>query len=203
MSGRIGLGAAAIAMAWMLTGCTGNPINAHTGGNYYKLGLEAEAQGDYTLARENYRRALTNAQLGYLGPAAEAGCLYEWSRVTGYLGHYHEAERGFNEVLTLIDKAGRSADELRTPALSELARLLYDTGQYARAVPVYETAVSELQRFRLQMSDPVGFADFLMEYAQSLRAVGLVAEADAVSRRAAALREDHPGIAAKFRPKRY
>jgi hypothetical protein len=42
-----------------------------------------------------------------------------------------------------------------------------------------------------------------MEYAQSLRAVGLVAEADAVSRRAAALREDHPGIAAKFRPKRY
>ncbi len=65
--------------------------------------------------------------MGNLGPAPEAYSLYEWSRVTGYLGMYADAEKGFNDVLILIDKAGEKAKDLRAPALGELARLLHDT----------------------------------------------------------------------------
>ena len=76
--------------------------------------------------------------MGNLGPTPEAYAMYEWSRVTGYLGMYANAEKGFNDVLALIEKSGGKAENLRPPTLTELARLLHDTNQYEKAIKAFE-----------------------------------------------------------------
>src|ERR1700704_5364652 len=114
-----------------------------------------------------------------------------------------EAEGGFTSVLALIDKAEGKADTLRAAALCELARLLHDTKQHPRAIPAYEQAIDELQRREAPQKDPVGFAEFLDDYAESLRAVGEQKAAKAVAQRSAAIKQDNPKNTARLTPRRY
>ena len=194
---------AAVVSLSTLTGCVSNPINAYTGSRYYDYGFQAADAGDYALARTNFYRALVNAQMGNLGPAAEASCAYELARMSGYVGMYPDAEKDFNDTLVLIDKAKGKADKLRAPTLCELARLLYDTGQYRKAIPVYEKALGELEKTSVAKDDPIGFADFLDDYGSCLRAAGESARGDEIAHRAAVVREENKGLTAKFIPKRY
>ena len=193
----------ALVVTAFLTGCISNPINARTGANYYELGMEAERNGDFVLARQNYSRAYSNAQMGNLGPKAEAYSMYEWSRVTGYLGMYADAEKGFNDVLELIDKSDGKAENLRPPAFAELARLLHDTNQHEKAVPIYKRAVAELDARDILKSDPIGFTIVLDDYSQSLRAIGNVPLADEEAAKSLSIKEANKGIRAKFIGKRY
>jgi tetratricopeptide (TPR) repeat protein len=193
---------AAVVSLSILTGCA-NPINAYTADKYYNYGIQAAHAGDYALARTNFYRAYVNTQMGNLGPAAEASCAYEVARMTGYVGRYADAERDFNETLILIEKAKGKADELRAPTLCELARLLSDTGQYQKAIPVYEKAVAELEKTPTAKNDPIAFADFLDDYASSLRAAGETARGDEIAHRAAVIREENKGLTAKYVVKRY
>jgi tetratricopeptide (TPR) repeat protein len=186
-----------------VTGCIRNPINAKTGANYYQWGMDAERNGDLTLARQNYSRAYANAQMGNLGPKPEAYSLYEWSRVTGYLGMYADAEKGFNDVLALIDKSEGKAENLRTPALLELARLLHDTGQHEKAIPFYQKATAEVEKGDIASVDPIGYALVLDDYAQSLQASGNAKLADEITARSASIKEANKGIKEKFIGRRY
>lgn len=191
-----------VAAAMLHSGCA-NPINAHTARTYYDAGVRAERGGDLALARTNYSRAYGNAQLGSLGPAAEASYLYEYARVCGHAGDYAESEKSFSEVLTLLDKAKGEGDKLRAPTLAEYSRLLHDTGQHAKAIPIYERAVVELEKHGIEASDPLGFAGLLDDYALSLKAAGLADRAAATAARATALREKHKGRPIGFQGKRY
>jgi tetratricopeptide (TPR) repeat protein len=183
-------------------GCR-NPTNVGTYGQYSRSGRIAEERGDLLMARREYSRALWNARAGWLGPKAEATALYDWSRLTGYLGGYAEAEQGFREVLQLIGKSKGEANELEAPALCELARLLFDTQQFEKAVAVFEIAVPALEKRDAPHVDPIGFAEFLDDYEAALRAVELTARADEVSQRSAAIRLQNHGATAKFRVRRY
>lgn len=185
-----------------LGGCA-NPINARTAQNYYAAGSHAERAGDLALARRNFSRAYGNAQLGNLGPAAEASYLYEYARVTGYAGNHVEAESSFKEVLTLIAKAKGEADRLLPPTLAEYSRLLHDTGQHQKAVPIYERAVAALDKASVESDDPVGYAALLDEFAESLRAAEQPARAAEITARSAALKAAHPGATPNFTPRRY
>jgi tetratricopeptide (TPR) repeat protein len=180
-----------------------NPINAKTADNYYESGVQAELAGNLPLAQRNFSRAHLNAQLGHLGPAAEASYLYEYARVTGRSGNIQESEKAFTDTLALIDKANPKADKLRAPALSEYSRLLHDTGQHRKAAPVFERAVVELDKTGVESSDPIGYAGYLDDYAKSLRAAGQASKASSASSRAAALRARHPGKKAHFQRGRY
>ncbi|MDB6124720.1 MAG: uncharacterized protein JWQ71_3713 [Pedosphaera sp.] len=184
------------------TGCR-NPINAKIESRYYQAGDQAEKGGDLELARKDYNRSYCNAVAGNLGFEAEAYPLYEWSRVTGYLGMYADAEQGFIKTLTLIDKAKGKADKLRAPTLCELAWLLFDTKEHARAIPVFEAAVQELERRDALHTDPVSFAEFLDDYAESLKAAGFIGQAEAIAQRSAAIREQNQGASPKFKRRRY
>ncbi|HZP59763.1 MAG TPA: tetratricopeptide repeat protein [Opitutaceae bacterium] len=186
----------------LLAGCA-NPINGYTAQQYYEYGVQAEKGGDLALAQRNYSRAYGNAQMGNLGPKAEAYYLYEVARVTGYAGMYAESEKEFLDVLTLIEKAKGEADKLRAPALAEYARLLHDTGQHAKAVPIYEKAVAELERVGILTLDPLGFAALLDDYAGSLAAAGFSQRAAEISSRSASIKEAHKGDSPKFEPRRY
>jgi len=191
-------------VAVCLGGCTAaHALNARNAQRYYDAARQHEIAGDWTLARTAYGRACANVTLGKLGPAAEARCLYEWSRITGYLGETTAAEDGFRRVLTLIEAAAGEVDYLRPPTLCELARLLYDTERYEEANPIYESAVNELEKTPAANEDPIAFADFLDEYAQSLRAAALDSRASAVAERAKELRRKNPGKKPKFVPQRY
>ena len=192
----------ACAAALLLGGCA-NPINARTAQNYYVAGSHAEDAGDLALARRNFSRAYGNAQLGNLGPAAEASYLYEYARVTGYAGNHVEAESSFQEVLTLIAKAKGEADRLLPPTLAEYSRLLHDTGQHQKAIPIYERAVAALDRANVEASDPVGYAGLLDEFAESLKAAEQPARAEEIAARSAALKAAHPGATPHFQPRRY
>ena len=186
----------------LLASCT-NPINAYTGGRYYEAGGEAERAGDLQLARQNFHRAYRNAQIGNVGPAAEAYAMYEWSRVTGYLGMHAESEKGFSDVLELIPKAKGGADKLLAPALSEYARLLHDTGQHAKAVTIYEKTVAELERIEILTIDPMGFAALLDDYAGSLSAAGFSQRSTEVTARSTSIKETRKGARPAFEARRY
>ncbi len=183
-------------------GCA-NPINARTADRYYQAGRRAEEAGDLTLAEKDYFRSYRNTEMGILGPAAEAAALYEWSRVAGYLGKYTEAEEGFTNTLIKIEKAKGEADKWKAPTLCELARLLHDTKQFAKAVPVFQQAIPELEKRDALKGDPIGFAEFLDDYAQSLKAAGFNDQAAEVERRSAGIKAQNPGAPAKFKVRRY
>ena len=184
------------------TGCR-NPVSAYTGWQYYEAGIKADRAGDLVKAREDYRRAYINARVGDVGAGAEAHSLYEYSRMSGYLGMYAEAETGFTNTLMLITKAKGQVDDLRLPTLCELARLLYDTKQYAKANPYFEKAILEIDKNNALKADPIAFAGFIDDYAASLKAVGRDAEAETFAKRSALIKQQNPGMAAKFIVKRY
>jgi tetratricopeptide (TPR) repeat protein len=184
------LSTAACVAAALLSGCA-NSINAHTAQRYYESGVQAERANNLALARRNFSRAYGNAQIGNLGPAAEASYLYEYARVSGYAGEYEESAKAFIDVLALIDKAKGEADKLRPPALSEYARLLHNSGQHQKAVPIFEQATAALEKVGIESSDPLGYAALLDEYAESLNAAGFPDRASAISRRSASLKTMH------------
>ncbi|HEY1791930.1 MAG TPA: hypothetical protein VGG34_03365 [Opitutaceae bacterium] len=130
--------------------------------------------------------------MGNLGPNAEAHTLYEYARVSAYLGQVSAAETGFKDVLVLIEKTNGAADSLRPPTLCEYARMLHDSNQDKRAVGIYRQADNSLQAARVDEKWPTDFALFLDEYAESLRAAGMANEAAEVSRRSASIRIAHP-----------
>lgn len=188
--------------AMLFSSCV-NPVNERTAQNYYDYGVQAERAGDLALARRNFSRAYGNAQMGNLGPAAEASYLYEYARLSGYTGSYEEAEKAFLDVLVLIEKASAGADRLRAPALAEYSRLLHDTGQHQKAVPIYERAVTELERVGVESNDPLGYAAFLDDYAESLNAAGFLERASAVAARSATLKTEHKNDIPRVQQKRY
>jgi len=184
----------------LLCGCL-NPLNATHARRYSETGQAAEQAGDLKLARKCYARASINADIGFLSLAPKAYAHFDYSRVTGYLGNHEEAALGFSNVLRWIEKSAPKADDLLAPALSEYARLLHDTGQHDKAVPLFERAVTELDRRNMAATDPIGLAEFLDDYARSLQATGRNREV--VTNRAHELREANKNEVAKQKFRRY
>lgn len=172
-----------------LAGCINDPINSYTAAKYFEAAHSAEVRGDLIAARVAYSRASINSRLGHMPPEAQASALYEWARVSGYLGYYVDSDKAFTEVITLIEKAEGKAESLRAPTLCEQARLLRANGQDARAVPVYAKALLELEKVKVEESAAFAFATFLADYAATLRAANMVAEAERISARSAAILE--------------
>lgn len=180
-----------------LGGCISNPVNDYTRVEYYRAGMQAEASGDLETARTDYGRAQINAQIGNLGSVKEAYACYEWSRVTGYLGRFAEAEKGFTDALVLIERSKGQADKLLAPLLCEYARMLRDSGQAQKAVPIYERALTELDRIGAERIDPLGLAEILDDNSEVLLAVGSKERADQIASRSVAIKDKHAGETAK------
>lgn len=187
-----------LGLSFSFSGCISNPINGYTATHYYEAGRQQEAEGNLELARMNYSRSYGNTVVGNLPPGAKAHALYEYARISAYLAERTEAEKGFIDVLSLIDQAKGEADSLRAPALAEYARMLRDQGDHAKAVPIYDQAVAEMEKRSAEAKYPVNFAYFLGDVAENLRAAGLPARADAVTARASALKAMNPGVAPTF-----
>ncbi len=189
-------------LSLLISSCS-NSINEYTASQYYEFGIQAETADDLPLAQRNYSRAYKNAIMGNLGPKSEAYYLYEYARVTGYAGNYQESEKAFIDVLALIKKAEGEADDLRAPALAEYSRLLHDTDQHQKAIPIYEKAVIELELLDIESDDPIGFAILLDDYAESLSAAGFSERATRTANRSARLKANHKNTEPRFQGRRY
>lgn len=184
----------------MVSGCK-NPLNQYTSQKYYNAGGEAEYRGDYKLAQQNYSRALINSRLGGIDKRMEALSLYELSRVTGYLGDYKEAEKGFLEVIELSKSP--EAKSLNTPALCELARLYFDTDQYQKSLPIFLEANRKLEALGIEKEDPLGYCLLLEDYKIALEKTGDSPKAERVENKIEEIKKKTPDGKPKFIPKRY
>lgn len=175
-----------ILAASLISGCA-NPVNKYTARRYYNAGLEAERTGNLAAARENYRRALINAQIGLLGPESEADAAGKLARIQGNLCEHDEAEKTFLFALEAKEKAFGKNDFRTFPTRLELAQFTFDIGKFDKAVTYYEKAF-EIGGSQIEISMPQGYADVLGEYAIALAKVGRTTDSDKAMVRAKLLR---------------
>ena len=171
----------------LLAACA-NPVNEHTAKRYYAAGEQAAKAGNLPLARENYRRALINAQIGHLGPEAEADAAGKLARIQGNLCEHDEAEKTFLYALGAQERAF-GPDSPRTLGLRlELAQLAFDIGKFEKAAGYFEKAFS-VGGSVLQSRMASGYADLLEDYATALSSSGRSAEAESARARAHSLKQ--------------
>lgn len=187
MKTRLGITLAAAA----LLGCPW-PINQYNADRYHEVGVAAERSGDLERAREAFRRAAINADLGHAPVEARALAAYDYGRVSGYLCLHDEAEQSLRKSLEIQEGDRPATARLRPPALLELARLYFDTDRCQEALEVYEEGIALVRPLGVAESDPIRFALTLEEYGDCLAARGREEDAHVVRTEAAALRAAHP-----------
>lgn len=171
----------------LLAACA-NPLNEHTARRYYAAGEQATRAGNLPLARENYRRALINAQIGHLGPEAEADAAGKLARIQGNLCEHDEAEKTFLYALEAQEKAyGKDSPRTLGPRL-ELAQLAFDIGRFEKATGYFEKAFA-VGGSVLESRMALGYADLLEDYATALSNSGRSADAETARARAHSLKQ--------------
>ncbi|MCW1914138.1 hypothetical protein OJ996_11160 [Luteolibacter sp. GHJ8] len=170
-----------------------------------RAGSAAEQGGELDLARRYYLTAYRQAVLidsdGL--PASFAGLAY--ARTSGYAGDHRAADYALRHLLREKGEPPYPADSLtsRDMIVIEYARFLHDQGRHRESIPIYAEAAAAIARSYLADHDPIGFAEFLEEYAAALSHTGKGAEAAKERSRAAQLRRDHPGQTARETRRRY
>jgi tetratricopeptide (TPR) repeat protein len=164
----------------------------YTADRYYHLGVDAEIHGDLDTACMYFSRSYGNTVIGHAPPLARAHALYEYSRVSGYLGRLAEAEKGLSEVIALLDKIPDDPSHLRAPTHSEHAKLLFANRRYRESILEFEKAVACLDELSVENRYPGDMAAFLTSYVKALRAVQSNDQAEVVEKRVAKIISEHP-----------
>ena len=170
---------------------------------HYEAGVRAEGKADYRAAQREYAQAYKIAEDDKLGPAALSAATYELGRVTGYLCDYSRAHRLLRQSLEIEERVSGPYSANTSARYMELARLNYDNGRYAQAVPYYERAIPLLEKLDVDKRDPLGFAEALDEFGASLSHIGATSEAQRVLRRADRMRAQNSNRARSYIPRRY
>lgn len=177
---------AAVVASAVLSGCAVNESTAH---RYANAGAYSSQRGDWPAAQENWRRAVINARLAHMNDRAMAVGHYEYGRASGVVCEWAEAEFALNEAYRLDAASGGPA----YMAAYELGRMHFDRKQYAEAVKQYALVKAEFERLQVETKDPVGYADYLDEYAMALEQTGKANEAQPLRVRSGELRKTFPG----------
>lgn len=176
----------------LLTGCS-NPINLKNAQNYYDAGQLAMRNGDWELARINFSKAVINSQLGNAPDRSRSMTLYEYARAAGVTCFYDEADKYLRQALEL-DRA--SNGPIYYP-LIELARLNLDQGKFSEAVPYFKEVDPIFLEIDVIKKDPVGYADFLDEYATALKGAELQTEVVKIREREKDIRARNQGVVSR------
>lgn len=185
-----------------LFGCA-TDFNQKNADRYYDAGRQAESQGNWPQAREMYTRALINARTSSATPEYISAVTYNLGRATGYTCDFDRAESLIREALELEQGLPQPSASNITKRWSELARLNFDQGKYAASARWYALAVPELERMGILTIDPVGFAEYLREQADSEEKSGRPQQSVEIRQRAATILDISAGRSAKYVPVRY
>jgi len=181
----------AFSTAFLLAACA-NPINQRTAQTYYAVGERALTAGDLPLAKQSFSRALINARIGNLGPAAESQAAMKLGQVLGNLCEYEEAGRAFLDAFKADEVAYGSGSWQSFPAYVAIAQLDFDIGRYKQAATYYERAFA-VGGTRLERADPISYSRLLDDYAVALGQSGSPALAAAAKSKANGLRATAKG----------
>lgn len=176
------------ALGLYLVGCA-NPVNRYTAGKYADAAISAREAGNWRLARSNWARAITNAQIGgEANTRSMAIAYYEYGRSSGIICDWTEAERGLQKSLEL-DRRLNGPIHL---SLIELGRMHFDQKQYEPARNYFSEAFKLFEAMNAETMDPLGYAQFLDEYSLSLESTGAADQAAPFRSRAQQLRTTFP-----------
>ena len=170
---------------------------------HYEAGLLAESKGDYRAAQREYAQAYKIAEDSKLSMAALSAATYELGRVTGYLCDYDRAHRLLRQSLEMEERVSGPYSANMSARYMELARLNYDRGLYALAIPYYERGIPLLEKHDFEKRDPLALADALHEFGTALNRTGATREAQRVLRRADILQAKYANRGQSLAPKRY
>ncbi|CDZ94053.1 MULTISPECIES: hypothetical protein [Pseudomonadaceae] len=170
-----------------LTGCV-SAIQTKNVRNYTLMGMQAQAVGNWDLARRAYARAVVNAELAKLPPAVRSVLTYEYGRALGVTCFFELSESELNLAYKLDKEAGNPL----YLSLVELARLSLDQNKYHEAVGYFAKAIVEFDKEDFAANAPIGYADVLAEYAASLSAIDKKSEASSIMHKAAEIRAANP-----------
>jgi tetratricopeptide (TPR) repeat protein len=115
-----------------------------------------------------FARAITNAELAGAPEKGLAVLWYEYGRSSGVICDWEESEKGLNMAFELDSRTG-GPDYM---ALYELARMNHDREMYPEAIEYFQRAYSKIQEDQADTKDPIGYADFLDEFAYLLEHTG-------------------------------
>ena len=180
-----------------------NPINRANAEKYHEWGSQAELAGDYSLAEENYSRALWNARMGNVPRSGISLVTYNLGRVKGYLCKYDEAEQLLLEALQLEEQESGADSGLTSMRLFELARLSAARNRFDEAHQYYSRAIPVVRELDIESVDPIGFANVLSDFAKVLESLEQESAAEDAARESEQLRAAHPGRQAGFTPRSY
>ena len=180
-----------------------NPINRANAEKYHEWGSQAELTGDFSLAEQNYSRALWNARMGNVPRSGISLVTYNLGRVKGYLCKYDEAEQLLLEALQLEEQESGADSGLTSMRLFELARLSAARNRFDEAHQYYSRAIPVVRELDIESVDPIGFANVLSDFAKVLESLDQESAAEDAARESEQLIAAHPGRQAEFTPRPY
>jgi len=181
---RLGL----FALIAMLSGCA-TSSGEYSRDPHGRAAAQANSAGDWRTAQKEWHLAIDDAvPARATSTELYAIALYEYGRASGVLCQWSEAERSLKEAVDLDQR-------LHGPVYMstyELALIYLDQGQAVPARSYFERTDYEMLAIGADRKAPVGYADFLKEYANALDLAGSHGEADAERLKAKLIREAFP-----------
>ncbi len=167
----------------LIAGCA-NPINQKTASNYYYSAIIAQENNDWKTAKEHFGRAIINSELGGVETKTLAVLWYEYGRSSGVVCDWDEAEKSLLKAYEL-DGIVNGPTYM---SLYELALMNYDRKNFVSASNYFKRAHTEFEQKQIDTKDPVGYADFLEMYADTLEKNGDSNEMNELKSRALKIR---------------
>jgi len=189
-------------LALFLTGCAG-AINQKEAEIHFDAAQQYEFSGDYNSAREQYWKALVNANLAGADKGTISMLMYNFGRMTGFTCHLDEAEKYLQDSLELEKTVTGPESGITSMRIFELARLNYDRKRYSRSSQFYEMGLPILEKLEMEKKDPIALANIMDEYADTLSEIGNKELATTTLANAKRIRNENSGKEAIFVPTRY
>lgn len=169
---------------------------------------EYNTAGHYAVDEERYEDAIKfygESLKAASNDQGKATAMYGLGRANGFLCNFNESENWFLQAIeiqeTLPDQPNRAI--WLTQDYFELARLYYDNNNYSNAVVYFDKAEPLVYKLGADKSDPIGLANVLEDYADTLEKVGDLNKFDKITKKIIKLRKENPNKSADFVIKRF
>ena len=170
---------------------------------HYERGLDAEFEADYHTARAEFEAAMSVAKAEEVPDAYISAITFNLGRMMGYTCDFDLAEDYLKEALALERYLDHRSQPNMTKRLSELARLSYDMGKFAESAAYYEDAILVLEELGISKVDPIGYANYLSDYAAVLDQIERLEDSSSIRDKSERLIRKNPKREAEFTPISY
>jgi tetratricopeptide (TPR) repeat protein len=156
---------------------------------YAKSGFSAAQRGDWDKARDVFGKAVASAEKFEADQRTMAVLYLEYGRALGVVCEFDEARTYIERALAVDEATGGPVHMSHV----ELARLNRAEHSFEQAEVHYRTAMPMLAKHSIPTVDPIGYAEFLDEYAEVLRRIGREGNAVPLDLESIELRRRNPG----------